>query len=106
MPWSSGGSSTRRQEFPANWYTEIRPAVLNRDNHRCRWPRPDRRAGICNATANQVDHRDDRDSWEVADLWSLCQYHHMRKTQGQSIEARKAALAKAKHPVERHPGLK
>ena len=104
MPWQSEGSSPRRKELPPNWYTEIRPTVLDRDDYRCRWPRTDRRAGICGARANQVDHREDRDSYALDDLWSLCQYHHMHKTQTQSVDARRDSLAKLRHPVDRHPG--
>jgi 5-methylcytosine-specific restriction enzyme A len=72
----------------------------------CQWPRPGRRDGICGAPANQVDHRTDRDSVAEDNLWSLCQYHHMHKTQAQAMDVQRATLAKLKHPEERHPGLR
>jgi len=25
------------KDYPSNWKTEIRPAILNRDNHRCKF---------------------------------------------------------------------
>jgi 5-methylcytosine-specific restriction enzyme A len=106
MPWVSGPSSPRRVELPRDWYTRIRPAVLDRDGHLCQWPRPGRRDGICGSSANQVDHREDRDSYALADLWSLCQYHHMHKTQQQAMDVHRETLAKLKHPEERHPGLR
>lgn len=105
MPWQTEGSSPRRKELPPDWYTRIRPAVLERDEYRCQWPRTERRSGICNSPANQVDHKHDRDSYELADLWSLCRYHHQQKTNQESADARRAIQDKTKHPVERHPGL-
>jgi 5-methylcytosine-specific restriction endonuclease McrA len=80
-------------------------AVLERDEHRCRWPRTERRSGICGSPANQVDHWNDRDSYALEDLWSLCQYHHMHKTGMQGAEAQRRLLEKTRYPAERAPGI-
>lgn len=80
--------------------------MLDRDGHRCQWPRPERRSGICGSPATHVDHIEDRDSVAEDNLRSLCQYHHMKRTQAQSRDPYREAQAKLRHPVERHPGLR
>lgn len=105
MPWTTDGSSARRQELPPDW-DQIRTRVGDRDGWRCQWPRQGRAGGICGSPANQCDHKKDRHSHRDEDLWMLCEWHHKQKTQSESAEARRAIQAKAKMPVERHPGLR
>jgi hypothetical protein len=44
-------------------------------------------------------------SFDPADLWMLCAWHHRKKTEQESAEARRKILAKGKMPVRKHPGL-
>ena len=101
MPWET---SNRREELPSNW-PQIRQQVGDRDGWVCQWPRDGGRR-VCGSPANQCDHKNDRDSYALGDLWMLCGFHHKGKTQQESAEARRVIQAKAKHPVERHPGLR
>lgn len=102
MPWSS---SDRKSELPHDWDT-VRKRVLDRDGHRCQWPRAGRRDGICGAPATDVDHRVHRDDHRDESLWALCRWHHNRKTQDESTAGKQALAAKLRHPVDRHPGLR
>lgn len=104
MPWETNGSSKRRLELPPNWYTEIRPRILKRDGYVCQQRRSDR-PGICGQPANQVDHINDPHDHSDDNLQSLCAWHHRKKTEGESAEARRRIAAKGKMPVRKHPGL-
>lgn len=106
MPWETDGSSKRRLELPHNWYTEIVPTVKRRDGNVCQWPRPSRAGGICGQPGRDVDHKTDRNSHRLEDLWLLCRWHHRKKTEAESAEARRAILDKTRHPVEKNPGLR
>lgn len=99
MPWET---SNRRQELPPNWYSGIRPRILERDGHRCQWRRT---RGICGSPANQVDHIGDRHDHSDDNLQALCAWHHRKKTEQESADARRKIAAKGRLPVERHPGL-
>ncbi len=95
--WSG---SARRSTLPRQWQA-IRRTVLDRDGHRCTWVDDGRR---CNRPANQVDHLGDRDDHTLANLTSLCAWHHARKSSRQGNDARR-------RPTERrapdpHPGLR
>ncbi|MEW1867030.1 HNH endonuclease signature motif containing protein [Streptomyces caelestis] len=96
----SGGwkGSNRRNELPANWYTELRPFVLARDGYRCR--------GIdgqhCGEPANQVDHTGDKHDHRPENLQALCADCHAVKTSRQGNAARWAV--RQQRPKERHPG--
>jgi 5-methylcytosine-specific restriction protein A len=103
MPWETDGSSKRRQELPRDW-DAVRRRVLDRDGHRCQYPRS--RGGICGQPANQVDHWVGRDDHREESLLSLCAWHHRQKTQSESAQARRAIQDKTLHPVEKHPGLR
>jgi hypothetical protein len=102
MPWETEGSSKRRLELPPDW-DAIRTRVGNRDGWKCQWPRS--RGGVCGSKANQCDHKESGSDHSEANLWMLCQWHHMHKTGQASAESRRAQQAKGLHPVERHPGL-
>lgn len=99
MAWST---SNRKQQLPPGWENTIRPRILRRDRHRCRWIREDT-GEPCNDRANQVDHVDQARSWDHSDanLQSLCEYHHGRKS---SAEGGRAASARRKSR-RRHPGM-
>lgn len=92
--------STRRTELPDNWYTELRPFVLHRDEYRCRW-----REGrtVCGHHANQVDHIVPGNDHRPENLQALCQHHHGVKSSREGNAAR--WRERAKRPPERHPGL-
>ncbi|MEU6614472.1 HNH endonuclease [Streptomyces parvus] len=92
--------SNRRDELPADWYTVLRPAVLRRDEHRCRW-----REGrvVCGHHANQVDHIGDRHDHRLENLQALCAHHHGIKSSREGNAAR--WHERAQRPPERHPGL-
>lgn len=98
----SGGweGSTRRDELPANWYTELRPFVLQRDEYRCRW----REGGtVCGHWANQVDHITPGSDHRVENLQALCEHHHRIKSSREGNAAR--WKERTRRPPERHPGL-
>ncbi|WP_405991089.1 HNH endonuclease [Streptomyces sp. NBC_00986] len=98
----SGGwvGSNRRAELPPDWYTAIRPAVLQRDEYRCR-NRIDGRA--CARPANQVDHIGAKDDHRLEMLQALCVDCHAKKSSRQGNDARWAE--RMTRPPERHPGL-
>lgn len=92
--------SNRRAELPADWYTYRRPAVLQRDEHRCR----NRLNGrVCARWANQVDHIGDKHDHRIEMLQALCEDCHNRKSSRQGNDARWAERT-TRRP-ERHPGL-
>lgn len=94
----SGGweGSNRRSELPSDWYTRIRPAVLQRDGHRCRQ---------CGAPANQVDHVGDRHDHRPENLQALCDWCHKRKTSLQGNRSPNRTTVREARGPERHPGL-
>ncbi|WP_327162094.1 HNH endonuclease signature motif containing protein [Streptomyces zaomyceticus] len=98
----SGGwvDSDRRSELPDNWYTELRPFVLQRDEYRCRWREGSR---VCGHHANQVDHITPGDDHRPENLQALCQHHHAVKSSREGNAARWRETAR--RPPERHPGL-
>lgn len=104
MPRPAWQGSTRRSTLPWGWYTRIRPRILARDREQCQWIREDT-GEKCLDHANQVDHitpyhlgGTDDDS----NLWSLCQYHHDKKSGAEGGNAKAARVRAAKR---RHPGL-
>lgn len=99
MTWST---SNRRDELPKDWGV-IRRGVLERDAHSCQWPLSF--GGVCGQPANEVDHRYSPTDHNPHSLWSLCPYHHMRKTAGESHAGRRGQ-AKRKRNVEQHPGAR
>lgn len=98
MPGNWAGSR-RRAELPANWYTEIRPAVIARDKGRCRWIENN---GRCPEPGTDVDHVGDPDDHSLAALRLLCAGHHGRRSSAQGNAAKKA---KRDRNVERHPAF-
>lgn len=112
--------SDRKSQLPANWDSEIRPAVLARDGHRCTWI-IDGFGGLgdpaaylagyydprkrCPQRATDVDHIDDAHDHRLEKLRSLCSGHHDRKSSIEGNMERARLRAMLKKPVERHPGL-
>lgn len=88
MPWDG----RRKAGLPPDW-SKIRLRVLKRDDYRCRWPLP-YNDEECGQEAHEVDHRVDRHDHRDDSLWSLCQYHHQRKTQREAAEGRAKAAAR------------
>jgi hypothetical protein len=103
MPRPAWQGSTRRSTLPWGWYTRIRPRILARDREQCQWVREDT-GEKCLDHANQVDHKNQARNWDHSDdnLWSLCEYHHQRKS---SSEGGLAKAARARAAKRRHPGL-
>jgi 5-methylcytosine-specific restriction protein A len=103
MPGWTG--SRRRLELPANWET-IRLAVLRRDGYRCQHIRFDT-GDKCGRYANQADHIDNRDSYDLVDLQSLCKYHHQEKSSREGGQASQAARRRrwGKPVKPLHPGI-
>lgn len=89
--------STRRETLPANWYTEIRPAVLERDGYQCRIVFED----ICIGHANQVDHEGGRDDHRLEMLRAACEPCHQRRSSQQG----RAARVSERRPPEQHPAF-
>ncbi|PRX95586.1 HNH endonuclease [Allonocardiopsis opalescens] len=97
MAWDT---STRRAELPTDWYSRIRPAILQRDGYACQWRTDGQR---CGAHANQVDHIGDRHDHRPENLQALCRWHHARKSSAEGAAARRNPTTR--RPPEAHPGL-
>lgn len=109
-------SSTRRTELPPDWRSRIRPAVLNRDGHRCTWLDGHLDGGFvdylrgnydpaarCTRRARDVDHALGRHDHRVEACRSLCISHHRQRTGREAAEGR--ARKRGQLPVRKHPGL-
>jgi hypothetical protein len=101
MPGQWAGSN-RREELPTNWYTEIRPAVLERDGYRCTAPLRDETR--CPEPGTDVDHIGDPNDHSLPNLRLLCSWHHDRKSSAQGNAAR-LRPPPLRRPAEKHPGL-
>ena len=94
----SGGwnGSNRRSELPGDWYTRLRPMILERDEHRCQQ---------CGGHATDVDHIGDKHDHRPANLQALCDWCHKRKTSQQgNLSPNRQRVTEAR-PGEQHPGL-
>lgn len=94
----SGGwqDSNRRAELPADWYTRIRPLILERDGHRCQ---------ACGRPATDVDHVGDKHDHRLENLQALCGWCHSRKSSMQGNLSPNRAKVTESRQRERHPGL-
>jgi hypothetical protein len=92
-------TSNRAARLPANWRTEIQPAILERDAYRCRirWD-----AG-CEGVASQVDHIRAGDDHRPGNLQAACGWCHGKKSSEEGHAARRYFSSKRR--LERHPGL-
>ncbi|WP_068922186.1 HNH endonuclease [Planobispora rosea] len=95
--------SNRRAELPANWYTELRPAVLKRDGYRCTETLRDETR--CAETGTDVDHIGDPHDHRLENLRLLCSWHHNKRSAQQGNAARPKPPS-LRRPTERHPGLR
>ena len=93
-------TSNRAARLPANWRTEIRPAVLARDGYQCQIQWDDG----CEGTATEVDHIQRGDNHHPANLQSACHWCHARKSSAEGRAAQRRWSSKRK--PERHPGLR
>ena len=102
MTWNT----TRRERLPSNWST-IRRQVLERDGNRCCWItlNLDGRPVRCTSPATDVDHIRRGDDHSLDNLQSLCNHHHLVKTQGESVAAKKEIQQRFRRKPEEHPGL-
>ena len=94
MSWEG---STRRDRLPANWKTEVRPSILERDKHRCQLQHED----ICIGTASEVDHIVAGDDHAPANLQAICTPCHRFKSSSEGAAAR----PRINRPPEPHPAL-
>lgn len=97
--------STRQFRRPSNWFSEIRPRILERDQHRCQWVRTDN--GLrCGLPANEVDHIVPNDDHSDGNLRALCDWHHRKKSGHEGgIASGKARRARRDDKKPLHPGL-
>jgi 5-methylcytosine-specific restriction protein A len=95
--------SDRRARLPVNWGNEIRPRILARDGHRCRWIDRGRR---CTRQATDVDHIVNNDDDSDANLQALCVTHHRKKSAAEGHRAKARLAALRYRPPQPHPGLK
>jgi 5-methylcytosine-specific restriction protein A len=93
-------TSNRAARLPANWATEIQPAILQRDGHQCciRWD------DGCQGVATEVDHIHRGDDHRPENLQAACSWCHGRKSSAEGNAARIRYSTKRK--PERHPGLR
>lgn len=104
MAWTN--DSGRTEPLPSNWYTQIQPRILIRDNHVCMYGMLDvdqYALGECNDRATEVDHMHSNTDHSDANLRSLCTDHHAQRTSRQGNAAR--WRYRAARPRERHPGI-
>lgn len=79
--------STRRSRLPKNWKS-IRARVFRRDGYRCVIPLPN---GVrCPGAAEECDHIFAGDNHDLANLQSLCHYHHSAKSGREGAAASQA----------------
>lgn len=102
MPGNWEGSN-RRAQLPPNWYTEIRPAILQRDGHRCTERLRD--GSRCTEPGTDVDHIGDPHNHQHDNLRLLCGWHHNKKSSAQGNAAR-LRPPPLRRPPEAHPGLR
>jgi 5-methylcytosine-specific restriction endonuclease McrA len=95
--------SQRRAQLPSNWYTEIRPAILQRDAYRCTESLRD--GTRCAEPGTDVDHIGDPHLHHLSNLRLLCSWHHNKKSSAQGNAAR-LTPPPLRRPSEAHPGLR
>lgn len=91
-------NSTRRARLPANWDSELRPAVFARDGTICHW---------CGQPgADEIDHIIPGDDHSLDNLgpihgWRTQQRCHVHKSAAEGAVRR----PRLNRPEERHPAL-
>ncbi|TMS00177.1 HNH endonuclease [Nonomuraea basaltis] len=99
MPY--GPTSARTVPLPKGWGV-IRKRILKRDGFVCTWIDGGMR---CSVPATDVDHIGDPADHSEANLRSLCQPHHRRRSSAQGGRAAQAKKIPRKRRQEAHPGL-
>lgn len=89
------------RELPANWESEIVPAVKARDGGRCRWVLPTK--GRCPRPGTEVDHIGPNHVHKLSNLRLLCAFHHGKRTSKQGLAARAERKAQKFRRGEDHP---
>jgi hypothetical protein len=97
MTWGS----EKGRELPANWESEIVPAVKERDGYRCRWVLGSGKR--CPRPGTDVDHMGPNHVHRLSNLRLLCAFHHNQRTSKQGAKARADRKAKKIRPGEEHP---
>lgn len=92
--------SEDRAPLPTDWEWR-RERVFERDGRVCQLAMP----GVCIVYATECDHKGDRDDHRLESLQAVCSACHRVKTQEQSAAGTKAAWAKTRLPIRKHPGL-
>jgi len=101
MAWTSDSTSARAARLPSDWSTR-RVRVLRRDGYRCQ--ARDSTGVLCGQPGNQVDHVQHGDDHSLANLQTLCRWHHARKSSGEGAAARRPRATQRRAP-EAHPGM-
>ncbi|MGV9263144.1 HNH endonuclease [Kitasatospora sp. NPDC003701] len=86
-----GSTGWRVSPLPPDW-KRLRLAALRRDDFRCTWLRQDTEQRCSERKRLEVDHAGDRDDHALANLRTLCRYHHAKLTHAQSMSARTFAV--------------
>lgn len=105
-----GWQQEKGRDLPANWYSEIVPAV-KRAAATAKWPKGQCEARLpktgarCPREGKDVDHKYDRDDHRLRALQLLCEHHHDQKTarEGHQGWAKKKDVRKSRRRDE-HPG--
>ena len=98
MAWTT---SDRRDRLPDDWALR-RIRVLRRDAYRCQ--ARDSQGIPCEVRGNQVDHIEPGDNHDLANLQTLCEWHHKQKTAAEAAAARRAkGYPTQKRASEDHP---
>lgn len=89
------------RELPANWESEIVPAVKDKAGGRCQWTLPSGRR--CPRRGTDVDHIGPNHVHKLNNLRLLCSFHHDKRTSKQGLAARAARKAQKFRRGEEHP---
>jgi 5-methylcytosine-specific restriction protein A len=99
MPWNT---SNRKQRLPNDW-PAITQRIKKRDGHRCRSKLPSGKR--CPRTTKlQVDHVIPGDDHCDANLATICEHHHKKKSSAEGHAARKQQFAIPLRTEGEHPG--
>ncbi len=95
-------SSTRKARLPRNW-AQLVAATRARAGGRCEAAE---HVSDCTGIGTDCDHISRGDDHRMTNLQWLSRPCHDAKTHREALEAIRARTALARHPRERHPGLR
>jgi len=98
MGWET---SNRLSRLPRDWQAR-RLRALVRDGYRCQH-RDAERGLLCARRATDVDHVERGDDHDLANLRSLCSWHHGQKSGREGAAARAERDLPRRRPAEVHP---